>query len=113
MRQTLEYGKNHAYILANNEVANNIITSSLDDFMKARNENTSYIFISYHVKENIILIHIKEIENETDFDSAIQLVKEDIQNRHCSNDKKLKKALKNPQATTSEYLLNYITSEDI
>lgn len=114
MRQITKYGKNHVYILANDDVANRIITSSLDAFMKDRNENESYIFISYHVKEDLILIHLKKIENETDFNSAIQLIKEDIQNGNLhSDDTKLKKLLKNSQATTSEFLLNYIASEEM
>lgn len=112
MRQTTNYGKNHAYFLVNDKLAEKIVMGFCDDFMVERKDDESFIFIAYHVSGEIVLLHFKCIDNETDFDSAIQLIKTDIQKGKLrANDKELKKALKDPHVTTARILLDYIKTE--
>ena len=108
---TVYANNNHAHLLANDTVAENFSQEFIDEFMKGRNENV--IFIVYHVKDDIILLHFKMLGNETNFDSAIQLVKNDIlMGNLCSDDKNLQKALNDPQATTAKFLLDFISLQE-
>lgn len=112
MRHVTDYGENNAYILANSETAKETLMSILDDFMINQSENQSFIFVAYHVQEDIILLHVKSIENDTDFDTALQLIEADIRGgRIRADDKNLKKALNDPQASTAKILLDYIRTE--
>ena len=111
MRLTTVYQNNQVYLLANDSVAEDLSKDIIDEFMKNRNEN--FIFIIYHVKDDIILLHFKTLDNKTNFDSAIQLVKNDILNGDlCSDNENLQKALNDPQATTAKFLLDYIALEE-
>lgn len=111
MRLTTVYKNNQVYLLANDTEAENFAKKILDKFMVGRNENC--IFIFYHVKDEIILIHLMTLDDEISFDSAIQLVKEDILNGKLrSDDKNLQKALNDPHATTAKFLLDYIATEE-
>lgn len=111
MKLTTVYENNQVYLLANNTVAEDFSKDIIDEFMKDRNEN--FIFIIYHVKDDIILLHFKKLDNNISFDSAIELVKNDILNGDlCSDDDNLQKALNDPHATTSKFLLDYIAIEE-
>lgn len=112
VRSTTVYENNNlALLLANDTVAENFSQEFIDEFMKERNENV--IFIVYHVKDSIILLHFKILGNETNFDSAIQLVKNDIlMGNLCSDDENLQKALNDPQATTAKFLLDFISMQE-
>lgn len=112
MRLTTVYeNNNQVYLLANDTVAEDLSKDFIDDFMENRNEN--FIFIIYHVNDDIILLHFKKLDNETNFDSAIQLVKNDIlKGDLCSDDENLQKALNDPHVTTAKFLLDYIATEE-
>jgi len=107
---TISQKENHAYLLVNDTSAEFAAKSIITEFLL--NEDGHFIFICYHVKDDIILLHFKTLKDE-DFNSAIKLIKEDILSGGlCADDKKLKLALKDPQASTAKFLLDFITSEE-
>lgn len=112
MRKEKQYGNNKVYILANNKAAEDIVLQFMTDFMKNR-DSENFIFIAYYIRKDIMLLHVKEIDKEIDFDTAIKMVKQDIENGElCADDMNLKKALKNPRVTTAGFLLDFIKTEE-
>lgn len=62
MKETRTYKANKAYILANDEIAKEVLQKDVvEDFMKNRHKE-SFIFVAYHVKESIVLLHMKKIK---------------------------------------------------
>ena len=108
MRHVTANGTSHVYILANDDKVKEVIMSFLDGLMKI-SPDRSFIFVGYHVQNGVMLLHFKPLEHDTDFDSALKLVEDDIsKGKIHGNDNMLKKALRAPQATTGQELLDYI-----
>ena len=113
MKLTTVYEDNRkAYILINDKCAEEFAQEFIDKFMEKQDKNV--IFVIYHVKDNVILLHFKVLDNEkTDFNKAINLVKTDIlSGKLCADDENLKIALNDPQATTAKFLLKLIEVEE-
>lgn len=111
MKEIKNYATGKAYILANNKTAREVLQGALDDFMNDRDESGNFIFIAYHVKDSITLLHMKKIGYAISFDEAIELVKQDILNGDvCANDVELKKQLNDPHATTAGFIWKYLIS---
>ena len=113
MKEILQYENQRslAYLLVNDNVAMDKIQSFLDEFMDERN-NEAFIFVAYHVTRDVIVLHRKPIAKGIGFDSAVKMIKVDIESGDlCADDASLKKMLGNPQVTTAKILLDYIESE--
>lgn len=110
MKEVKTYTTNKVYVLANDETAKEILQQALDGFMDER-DNESFIFVAYHVRDEIILLHMKKIGQSTSFDEAIELIKQDVLNGDVrANDVELKEQLNDPQATTAALLWEYLMS---
>lgn len=110
MKEVKTYTTNKVYVLANDKAAEEILQQVLNGFMDER-DNESFIFVAYHVRDEIILLHMKKIGQSTSFDEAIELIKQDILNGDvCANDVELKKQLNDPHATTAGFIWQYLIS---
>ena len=98
------------YILSNDEEARKFAADALIKSAIAVGQNA--IFIAYHLKDNLMLLHLATFSGKKDIFAAMKVLKRELLFGDIhTQDEELRRRLNEPTFNTREILLDFLESE--